>query len=305
MHDQKIIVCTTFRDFKGNKNDEIQRLFLKSLESQKYTNFELVVTLFGEKEVEKELKKYNFKSFVIGGDSKNFRYSLTKVVVNAINYAEDNVGENYIVLWTTCDVVFDKTFLNTIIQNYKKNCIGTSHPHMVCSSVNDFNIGRCYAGRLFDGFDLIYFDSEFLKNKKVCNALKEYVYNDWGVFEHFLISLAEFSHKVVMINLYEEAKINKIENDRQLTNEPSQFLVESHNRNSLTFLEFLSQNDLSKNYFDLTYCHLKFRQVKNAFFHNLSFRNDIVSCFVRLLKNSISRVMPVVVKKAVRSIKDL
>jgi hypothetical protein len=49
MKNLKIIVCTTFRDFTGSENDDIQRLFLSSLDFQSYKNFELVVTLFGEK----------------------------------------------------------------------------------------------------------------------------------------------------------------------------------------------------------------------------------------------------------------
>ena len=80
MVDKKILVCTTLRDFNGTENDKIQKFFLKSIEDQKYSNFKLVVTLFGEKNVEKELNKYRFESKFYTEKAENYRYSLTLVV---------------------------------------------------------------------------------------------------------------------------------------------------------------------------------------------------------------------------------
>ena len=48
MHNKRIIIATTFRDFIGNDNDKIQFAFLDSIKSQSYTNYELVVTKFKE-----------------------------------------------------------------------------------------------------------------------------------------------------------------------------------------------------------------------------------------------------------------
>jgi hypothetical protein len=301
MKDQKIIICTTFRDFKGTENDRIQRLFLRSLESQKYQNFEIVVTLFGEKEVKGELEKFNLKSFFYDGESDGFRYSLTQVVLNAIGHAEKNENENYIVLWTTCDIVLDDNFLYRIIKNYKINSIGTSHPHTMYSSVDDYENNRsCIKSGLFNGFDLIYFDKEFLQTEKVSKSLKKYVYNDWGIFEHFLVSLGAVGNNPDMINLYEDAKIYKIENERNLTNEPSQFLINSHMRNSLTFKNFIRDNSLSNNYFDLTYCHFKFRQIKNSFAHYMNFKKDIIEFIFNQVKKIISKLIPDFIKNVIR-----
>lgn len=45
----KIILCTTFRDFKGTENDEIQYRFLDGIRQQTYQNYQVVTTTFGEK----------------------------------------------------------------------------------------------------------------------------------------------------------------------------------------------------------------------------------------------------------------
>lgn len=298
MDSQKIIICTTFRDFKGNENDQVQRLFLESLESQKYKNFEVVITLFGEKEVENELKKFNLKTFFCYGNPGPFRYSLTQVVTNAINYAEKKYIENYIILWTTCDVIFSDNFLNSLIRNYKVNILGTSHPHRIYFSREDYKGGKYREEGLYSGFDLVYFDKKFLQNDKLFKSLKNYVYNDWGIFEHFLISLGEFACNKNVVNLYEEEKICKIENNRQLTNEPNQFLIDSHKKNSATFEKFLNDNNLSKNYFNLTYCHIKFKQVKRTFWHYFNFREDYVGFVFGQIRERILRIMPDFIRKA-------
>lgn len=49
----KIILCTTFRDFKGTENDEIQYRFLDGIRQQTYQNYQVVTTTFGEKKSQK------------------------------------------------------------------------------------------------------------------------------------------------------------------------------------------------------------------------------------------------------------
>jgi hypothetical protein len=253
MNNPRIIICTTFRDFKGTKNDDIQRSFLKSIKRQNYKNFELVVSLFGEMEVENELRKFDFKSFFYRNNSCKYRYSLSEVVLNAINYAEKNYTDNYIILWTTCDIILEDNFFYNIAKNYRVNIIGTSHPHISYSSIEDYKKNKFLSKKkLFSGFDLIYFDKYFLKNKGIIDSLNENIYNNWGVFEHFLISLSELSFRSKKINIYEVAKIHKIENDRGITDEPNYFLINSHKQNSLTFKKFLKKNNISEFYFIVT-----------------------------------------------------
>lgn len=282
---KKIILCTTFRDFKGTENDNIQRLFLNSIASQTYKNFELVVTLFGEKNVQNEVEKYDFPSCFYSAEVNDCRYTLTSVVNNAIGYAI-GAGEDYILLWSTCDVVYDINFFQEIVELPEINLLGTSHPHVIYKNVEDYvTTQNSLTGKLFCGFDLIFFDSSFLDNE-VRNILQNYKFYDWGVFEHFLIALAEVKQKnnskVNFINIYETSKISKIENDRQLTNEPSVFLIKSHERNTIELKRFLSDYKLSYLYFDLTYCHLKSRVNNKSLNHYWVFKRDIIEYLSRL-----------------------
>lgn len=301
MSNLKIIVCCTFRDFNGTENDEIQRAFLRSLENQTYKNFEMVVTLFGEKNVQNEVKKFKFDYYFYDSVvNSNYRYSHTKVLLNAIEHANKKY-DNYIILWTTCDVIYESNLFETIIKNYKTNIIGTSHPHITFPSLTKFEEKEeDRKGKLFSGFDLIYFDKKFLENQRVKSSIEKYVFNDWGVFEHFLIALNEFSNNVNMINIYEESKVIKIENDRELVNELNQFLINSHKLNSAVFNSFLSENKISKEYFDLAYCHLKFTITKNKFRHYCTFSSDIFAYIKRRTKRLIASMIPNSIKSIIK-----
>jgi len=297
----KIIVCFTCRDFKGTENDEIQKLFLKSIENQTYKNFEVVVTLFGEKNVRDEVKKFKFDSYFYDSvvDS-NYRYSLTKVLLNAIEHASRKY-DDYVIVWTTCDVIYDSNFFETIINNYNTNIIGTSHPHTTFSSLMKFkHKEENKNGKLFSGFDLIYFDKEFLEKPKVKSSIEKYVFYDWGVFEHFLIALNELSNNSNMINIYEQSKINKIENVRELTNEPNQFLINSHKLNSSVFNTFLDDNKISNEYFDLTFCHLKFNITTKKLNHYCKFSNDIFVYIKRKTRRIIVSLIPNNIKTIIK-----
>ena len=303
MNDIKILLCSTFRDFKGTENDEIQKMFLTSIENQSYKNYELVITLFGERNVQKELEKYNLKSTFVNGSVKDdYRYSLTHVVLNALCYAEEQ-EQDFIVLWTTCDVIYDSDFFEVIVNNYRQNTIGTSHPHTTFSSISDYKQkNNNKKGKLSRGFDVIYFDKYFLENTKVRNSIEKYVYNDWGIFEHFLISLNELNIGCQMYNIYEESKIYKIENNRELTNEPNQFLINSHKLNSAIFTDFLTTSNITTKYFDLVFCHIKFKLTKNIICHYATFSLDTFQLGRRTIVSIILKIIPIKIKKLIRRI---
>ncbi len=301
MNSLKTIVCTTFRDFKGTENDEIQRAFLKSLENQTYKNFEVVVTLFSEKKVKEEVGKFKFDSYFYNSvvDIKH-RYSLTKVLLNAIDHANKKMYYNYIILWTTCDVIYDYNFFETIIRYYNSNIIGTSHPHIIFPSLKDFENKKNKSISLFSGFDVIYFDKEFLQIPEVKLSIEKYIFNDWGFFEFFLIALNEFSNTVRMINIYEESKVYKVENNRFLTNESNEFFLNSYKLNFIIFNKFVTENKIVTDYFDLTYCHLKFDLTINKFKHYFEFSNDIFKYVLRKIKKSIASFIPNNIKSIIK-----
>jgi len=290
----KIFICTTLRDFNNTRNDEIQKLFLKSIENQTYKNIELLISLFGEKNVQDEIRKYSFKSVFFQNKLDNYKYSHTSVVSNALKYANSQATE-YILLWTTADVIYPIDFFEKVLKNYyNRPTMGTSHPHELYESITDFQNNKKKKNKtnLFSGFDLLYFDSKFLNNPLVNNFITNVYFYNWGIFEHFLISLNEFVDNVTMINLYEEVKCYKIENNRKLTNETNNFLVESHKINSETFLNFLKENKITLNYFDLAFCNLKFKTTKSNLRYYLYFSTDILQYLQRKVYRGLSSLIP-------------
>ena len=147
---RRIYVCTTFREFNGDPNAEIQQRFLDSLEAQTHTNWELVATTFGEKNVASTLASRSFASRVIdGGTHSSYRYSLTDVVTNGIRALEETGG---ILLWTTADIVFSPTFLETTNAYCIPGVAGLSHPHDAYGSIDDYRAGeRSYPPALHHG----------------------------------------------------------------------------------------------------------------------------------------------------------
>ena len=181
--DRKIIICTTFREFNGNSNDKIQRLFLESIKEQTYKNFILSVTTFGEKNVEKVLVQEEIPHIIFKGDAGEYRFSLTQVLQNAISLIINS--DSHIILWTTCDVIFEKDFFENIINEFKPGYCGTSLPHSVYTNHDNY-INNNNPWKLWWGLDLIFFDSDILASVKVNNIIDNYPNNGWGYFEFFL-----------------------------------------------------------------------------------------------------------------------
>lgn len=112
----KIILCTTFRDFKGTENDEIQYRFLDGIRQQTYQNYQVVTTTFGEKKVKNIVDAYlKEKSIVKNIDiDPQYRFSLTDVVLNGIEVAETCL---MIVFWYG---VLAISYWNQIFSNFSE-----------------------------------------------------------------------------------------------------------------------------------------------------------------------------------------
>jgi len=299
MSDKEIIVCTTMRDFKGSDNDLIQLKFLNSLKMQEQVKIKLVITLFGEKKVPEVVRGIFEDATFYEGFPGDYRYSLTQVINNAIDFKKKQNNDELAIFWTTCDVIYEEDFILKCIPylNNKKSIV-TSHPHKIVDLKN-INDGTIISG-LDSGFDMLIFSSRLVSDQVFTKAHYDYVFKDWGVYEHFLISLAELVNDAEMYNVFEESIISKIENDRNLTNEPSQFLIDSHKRNSQVFKNFLSDHGLNSKYFNLTYCHLKFRVTKNRLKHYSRFIRDLFNYFVYKLRSLASKATPKFLKVLIK-----
>ncbi|MDC0235156.1 hypothetical protein OAK09_02295 [Candidatus Marinimicrobia bacterium] len=133
---REIIVTVTMRDFKGEYTDDIQKMFLRSIANQTYQNYKLIVTLYGEKNVENVLIKERIKHVCIPTKITDNTLSFTEIVSNAFQYLEKG---KHIILHTNADNIFDKFFFQEIIDNFSSGVGGTSYPPVHYSSIDQFN----------------------------------------------------------------------------------------------------------------------------------------------------------------------
>jgi hypothetical protein len=303
----KIYIAATFREFDGSENDKIQVLFLESLMRQKFTNFELVTTTFGERSVKTKLNTVDLNIKIYEEEKLDYRFSLTKVLENAISYAEANHTDNdYFIIWTTCDLVFQDDFLESVfkynkLSNYKSSVI--SHPHLMYQSIEDLENDNFVVHGPNDGIDYIGFSGRLIQSQFKAD-LRNYFYSDWGVFEHFLVAMA-VKYNFARQNLFQASKARKISNDRSVNNENDQYFKMSLNKNWPVFRSFLADSHLSEEYFFLAYCNLKYKVV-GSFVANVKYRLKFSSSYFfyykRLLRRSISRIIPIKLKLFLKSI---
>ncbi len=270
---RRLIVCTTFRSFDGSPNDRIQREFLRSLAAQTYSDWELVVTIFGETGVEEALREGGVPFTVFQGSSGDYRFSLTEVLSNAVAHADSIGRETSIVLWTTCDVVFPPHLFGAIVGRFKPGDAGTSHPHLEAVSFDEYAGGRIkdvwpYAPlsreTRYEGIDFVYFDADlFAPGSPSRAALEKYRFVDWGLFEHFLTGLARL-HARRRLNLWASAPVVKIGNNRTVGKETASYFQRAWDRNYVPMRRFLDDHALGDDLLRLHDCHTQFELVGRA-----------------------------------------
>lgn len=263
----KIIFCTTFRDFKGSANDQIQYMFLDNLKSQTYQDFILVTTTFGEKNVKNVVDEYfNERSIVFNCEMPaNHRFSLTDVVLSGIKVAEE-LQEESIIVWCTCDILLEKTFCEKLISNFQKKVCGIVHPNIIYSSLDALNKKEGVIGQLHKGIDILFFDSSVLIEAK--QEIIDYRFYDWGVFEYFLVALS-CAHSDTLINLFSVSKVKKIVNDRVITKESADYFKKCIDQNFPILGTYIKNKGLLggvANYIEYQ-AHLKYKVLNKDFLY--------------------------------------
>lgn len=259
-----IYYCSTFREFNGNENHKIQELFLSSLEQQSYGDWHLIATTFGESTVEDYLlERLGSRVTVVRAGRQIYRFSLSEVLDNALNHvrcSEQNC-ENTLIIWSTCDIILPSGFFADAVNRIGTNFGFTSHPHLKADNVTEFNDNRFSNHGPADGIDLIGFRLDAQKLSAMEKIIKEYRFEDWGVFEHFLVGVCA-ALRLDLMNLFQAQKIKKIVNDRVPNAETTEYFKSSLQKNWPVMDRFLSDFNLSSRYSSLVYCHDKFSSVQ-------------------------------------------
>ena len=193
---------------------------LRSIAKQTYTDFIVVVTLFGETTVEKTVKKIlgDKAVFVESTIPDGMKHCQTKVLLNAIDFAKSNRGE--IILHSTGDVTWSDNLLEEVAMNYSPLFSGVSHPNIFYDIDEDFRIIRKRIGSCNQGIDVAFCDINVVANENAYKLIENFPMNGWGCFDHFFSALNMFYSKR-MINLFLKSKIIKYENDRRENDENS------------------------------------------------------------------------------------
>ena len=227
---RKILVCTTFREFNGNSNDQIQRAFLRGLKDQTYQNYLLVPTIFGEKNVEAVLKEVGVPFKAFHGDAGKYRYSSSQFMENAISLI-DEPGK-YIVMYTCCDDILDKDFFEKVVGAMPPLSACTSLPHTDFRTLEDLKNNKVCA-YTYGGIDIIFFDGDIFLDPEVKKVIKKYRNDGMCGMETFLSGIARVFCRG-MYNIYPVVKIVRIDNDRKVNNETSSYMqmCAAHNKES-------------------------------------------------------------------------
>lgn len=286
----KIIICTTFREFKGTENDKIQYMFLDNIKKQTYQNFQLVTTTFGEKKVKDVVDSYfGEKSTVFDVQlPKEYRFSLTDVVLNGIKEAED-CPEDSVIIWCTCDVQFEPDLFEIIAKNYENGISGIIHPNIIYNSVDDLILKKGYYGSLGRGIDLLFYDSNVLIKAK--QDIINYRFYDWGVFEYFMVALA-LKYSLKKVNLFCLSPIHKVENNRKLTEETKNYFSRCLKMNGPIFLNYWNENFSQKKSFGDLYCyHRQYRMLNPSMKYRLLVAKYYVGQFWPFIKKIIKYII--------------
>lgn len=251
MHGRKIIICTTFREFNGNSNDQIQRLFLSTLKKQTYQNYILVATTFGEKNVEKVLVEENIphKTFE-GSAGEGFRFSSTQVLENGISLIDK--PESYIIMWTTCDDLFEPTFFEQIVEKLSPMSSCTALPHIVYRSLENYE-KKSVDSYCWGGIDMVCFDGDVFLKPEVREVVNTYQNKGWGFFEYFLSGIGRVFCKD-MINIW-PAKLERINNDRTVGNETTAYFNLTTSHNKTTYEAFAKKYSLKGDVYRSIFCY--------------------------------------------------
>lgn len=238
----KIILCTTFRDFNGTDNDQIQYMFLDSIKNQSYQDFLVVTTIFGEQHVKKVVDGYFGPKSVTTEVSlpSEYRFSLTDVVLNAISVVK-SLHVDCVVIWCTCDIKLSPNLFQLLVDNYKAGFSGIVHPNICYKSIDDLNRNNNPKVRISSGIDLLFFDGRLLADAE--KEIAFYRFYDWGFFEHFLVGIALLYSKD-RINLYCNSHLLKVENDRELTEESKAYFKRCVDLNRPVMSRFYSDKGL-------------------------------------------------------------
>jgi len=238
---REILIVTTFKEFDGGRDDEIQSYWLSQLHNQTYKNFRLIVTNFREKFVKTALEKSGLP-FEFFQSQTDCLYSLSDMLENTIKHVKP---KSHIILYPSPDHMFQNNFFEMVVENFEEYGGGTSFPHPQFLSIEDYQ-----KGEMFDEYlgmkkhsifqydpnkhlpETFYFDADLLLSKSWQGKFFDTRIN--GTFPGISLHLCMLGQTKTLKNLVFKTRVSKlISHVNPETNELDMvnYLSESHKSN--------------------------------------------------------------------------
>jgi len=261
----KIIVNTTFRDFVGDSNDDMQIQFLKSLQRQTMQDFVLVVTIFAEKNVENVVSKMlkHRCHFVYDGGG-NYKFSLSKTFMNGVNYGLESAAD--ILLDCSSDIILQKNFLETVAQKCKTGYAGISHPNIFMET--DIRKRRMFVpGTIKEGIDVRFYSLDIFKDRHVHELMERYPSYDYGAGIEYMLCGIAIKYAKRRVNIFMESKVVKEVNDRgdgvAVRGKQNSFMRQGYMRNLPVVKRFFMNENIPIKYMELQHVNSMFKVTRN------------------------------------------
>ena len=272
----KIIVNTTFRDFTGGINDKMQINFIKSLKRQTMQDFMLVVTIFGERNVEDTIRSMlgDKCTFIYDEMEGDYRFSLSKTFMNGVDYGLRNHID--ILLDCSSDIILQRNFLEVVAKRCGKYEAGISHPNLFMEKTKTSEpVFKC--GKISKGIDARYFSLDIFKNKHVYNLMKKFPSYNYGAGIEKQMCCIGIKYAKRRSNIFMESKVLKVENDRGgASGKKNSFMREGEMRNTPTVVRFMKSEGLSNDYMDLERINESYIPTKGYLKYKLLFAREIL-----------------------------
>lgn len=272
----KIIVNTTFRDFTGGINDKMQIHFIKSLKRQTMQDFILVVTIFGERNVENTVRSMlGDKCIFIYDEMKgNYKFSLSKTFMNGVDYGLQNNAD--ILLDCSSDIILQRNFLEVVAKRCGKYEAGISHPNIFMEKTKKGELAfKC--GKISKGIDARYFSLAIFKDKHIYDLMKKFPSYDYGAGIENQICCIGIKYAKRCSNIFMESKVLKVENDRGgVSGKRNSFMREGAKRNIPTVIRFMQNEGLSNDYMHLEKINESYIPTKAYLKYKLFFAREIL-----------------------------
>lgn len=278
----QIVISTTFREFDGSPNDRMQMRFLYSLKRQTFQDFALVVTVFGEKKVEKVVRKVLGEKAKIVYDigSGQYKFSLSKTFMNGVDYGLTN--HSRILVDCSSDIILQNNFLEVVHMRTGSYTAGISHPNIFLERTSDGEI-KYTCGKLNQGIDVRFYSLDLFHNRHVYNILKRFPSYDYGFgIERILCGIA-IKYAKKRCNIFMESKVLKEENSRDGQIEiETEFMREGVKKNMPVTERFMKRERIPQKYVHLQEMNRAYGITKSACIYWLCFGREYIEYLVKI-----------------------